>query len=49
MVELTWKKYDIIAKHQGIIELQNVTTQEFINTLTRYDSKRKVKDNHKNY
>ena len=47
MVELTRKEYDIIAKHRGIIEPQNMTTQELINALTRYDIRRKVKTNHK--
>ena len=37
----------IIAKTRGIIDPQNMTTQELINTLTRNDSKRKVKINHK--
>ena len=36
MVEFTRKEYIII-------EPQNMTTQELINTLTRYDSRRKVK------
>ena len=48
MVELTRKKYNIIAKHQGIIEAQNMFTQELINTLIRYDSRRNVKNNRKN-
>ena len=43
MVELTRKKYIIITKNRGIIEPQNMTTQKLINTLTRYDSRRKVK------
>ena len=47
MVELTRKEYNIIAKNRGIIEPQNMTTQELINTLTRYDSRRKVKNNRK--
>ena len=47
MVELTRKEYNIIAKNRGIIEPQNMTTQELINTLTRYDSRRKVKNNPK--
>ena len=47
MVELTRKEYDIIAKHRGIIELQNIYTQELINTLSRYDSRRKAKNNRK--
>ena len=43
MVELTRKQYNIIAKNRGIIEPRNMTTQELINTLTRHDSKHKVK------
>ena len=45
MLELTRKEYNNIAKNRGIIEPQNMTTQELINTLTRYDSRRKVKNN----
>ena len=47
MVELTRKEYNIIAKSRGIIEPQNITTQELINTLTRYESRCKVKNNRK--
>ena len=47
MVELIRNEYIIIAKNRGIIEPQNMTTQELINTLTRYDSRRKVKNNRK--
>ena len=43
MVELTRKEYNIIANNRGIIEPQNMNTQELINTLTRYDNRRKVK------
>ena len=50
MVELTRKEHNIvIAKNRGIIEPQNMTTQELINALTRYDSRRKVMNNSKNY
>ena len=47
MVELIRNEYIIIAKNKGIIEPQNMTTQELTNTLTRYDSRRKVKNNSK--
>ena len=47
MVELTRKEYNIIAKSRGIIEPQNITTQELINTVTRYESRCKVKNNRK--
>ena len=45
MVELTRKEYNIIAKKRGIIEPQKMSTQELLNTLSRYDSRRKVKSN----
>ena len=45
MVELTRKKYNIIAKNRVIIEPQNISTQELLNTLSRYESRRKVKRN----
>ena len=45
MVELTRKEYNIIAKNRGIIEPQKMSTQELLNTLSRYDSRRKVKSN----
>ena len=43
MMELTTKEYIIIAKCRGIVKPQNMATQELINTLNRYDSRRKVK------
>ena len=45
MVELTRKEYDIIAKNRGIIEPQKISTQELLNTLSRCESRRKVKSN----
>ena len=48
MVELTRKEYNIIAKTRGIIEPQKMSTQELLNTLSRYDSRRKVKSNRRN-
>ena len=47
MVELTRKEYIFIAKNRGIIEAQNMTTQELIDTLFRYVSGCKVKNNRK--
>ena len=44
-MEFTRKEYDIIAKNIGIIEPQKMSTQELLNTLSRYDSRRKVKSN----
>ena len=43
MVEFTRKEYNIIAKNRGIIEPQKMSTQELLNTLSRYDSRHKVK------
>ena len=47
MVEFIRKEYNIIAKNRAIIEPQNITTQELINTLTRYGSRCKVRNNRK--
>ena len=43
MVELTRKEYNIIAKNRGIIEPEKMSAQELINTLGRYDSRRKAR------
>ena len=45
MVELTRKEYNLIAKNRGIQKPQNMSTEELLNTLSRYDSRRKVKSN----
>ena len=45
MVKLTRKEYNIIAKNRGIIEPQNLSIWELLNTLSRYDSRHKVKSN----
>ena len=47
MVERTRKEYNIIVKSWGFIEPQNMSTLELINTLGRYNSRRKVKNNQK--
>ena len=47
MVEFTRKEYNIIAKNRGIKEPQSMSTQELTNTLTKYDSRCKVKNNRK--
>ena len=47
IIELTRKEYNLIAKNRGIKEPQNMSTEELLNTLSRYDSKRKVKSNRK--
>ena len=49
MVELTRKEYNIIAKSiiesiTYFIESQKISTKELLNTLNRYDSRRKVKN-----
>ena len=46
-IVFTRKEYDIIARSRGIKEPQNMSTEELLNALSRYDSKRKVKTNHK--
>ena len=43
MVEFTRKEYNIIAKNRGIEEPQNMSTQELLNTISRYASRRNVK------
>ena len=43
--ELTRGEYNLIAKNRGIEEPQNMSTEELLNTLSRYDSRRKVKSN----
>ena len=41
MVQLTREENDLIEKKKrGIIEPQNMSTKELLNTLNRYDSKR---------
>ena len=44
MVELSRKEYNIIAKNRSIIEPQNMYTKKLINTLSRYHSRRKVRN-----
>ena len=46
-IVFTRKEYDIIARSRGIKEPQNMSTEELLNALSRYDSKRKVKTNRK--
>ena len=46
IIEFTRKEYDIIARRRGIKEPQNMSTEELLNALSRYDSKHKVKTNH---
>ena len=46
LVMITRKEYDLLAKNRGIKEPQNMSTEELLNTLSRYDSRRKVKSNY---
>ena len=46
-IQLTREEYNPIAKNRCIQELQNMSTEELLNTLSRYDSRRKVKNNRK--
>ena len=41
-IVFTRKEYNPIAKSWGIKEPQKMSTEELLNTLSRYDSKRKV-------
>ena len=45
MVELTRKEYNIIEKNRDIEEPQKMSTPELLNTLSRYNSTRKKKNN----
>ena len=45
IVTITRKEYDLVAKNRGIKEPQNTSIEELLNTLSRYDSRRKVKNN----
>ena len=44
-MDFTRKEYNITAKDRGIIEPQKMSTQELLNTLSRYNSRHKVKNN----
>ena len=39
-IVFTRKEYDIIARSRGIKEPQNMSTEELLNALSRYDSKK---------
>ena len=41
MVELTREEYNLIEECRGIKKPQNMSNKRLINTLNRYDSKRK--------
>ena len=40
-IVFTRKEYNIITRNRGIKEPQNMSTEELLNALSRYDSKRK--------
>ena len=40
-IVFTRKEYDIIARSRGIKEPQNMSTEELLNALSRYDSNAK--------
>ena len=40
-IVITRKEYNIITRSRGIKEPQNMSTEELLNALSRYDSKRK--------
>ena len=42
-IVITRKEDDIIAKSRGIQKPQDMSSEELLNTLSRYDSKGKVK------
>ena len=44
-IMLTRKEYNLIAKSRGIKEPQKMSTEELLDTLSRYDSKRKAESN----
>ena len=46
-IELTGKEYNL--KDRGIQEHQSISTEELLNTLSRYDCKSEVKSNLENY
>ena len=45
IIGFTRKEYHLIAINRGIKEGQNMSIDELLNTLSRYNSKRKVKSN----
>ena len=44
-IELIRKEYNLIAENRVIREPQNMSTEELLNTISRSDSKHKVKSN----
>ena len=44
-IEFTIKELNFVAKNKGIKTPQNMSTKELLDTLSRYDTKRKVNSN----
>ena len=44
-IELSRKEYNLIAENRGIQKPQKISTKDLLNTLSRYDSRPKVKNN----
>ena len=44
-IDFTQKELNLIAKNRGIKKLQDMSTEELIDTLSRDDTKRKVNSN----
>ena len=44
-MSLPGKKYNLVAKNRGIKEPEKMSTKELLDTLSRYDTKRKVNSN----
>ena len=45
IIQFTSKEYDLIAKKRGIKEPQIMSTEQLLDTLSRYDSKREAESN----
>ena len=45
IIQFTRKEYDLIAKKRGIKEPQIMSTEQLLDTLSRYDSKREAESN----
>ena len=46
-IYFTKKELNLAAKNRGIKEPQNISTSNLLDTLSRYDTKRKVNSNHR--
>ena len=44
-MDFTKKELNLIAKNRGIKKPQNMSTEELVDTLRRYNTKRKVNSN----